>query len=147
MLHYRKRTIRHRGFIATAFGLSRPASPLERTSGIALAHPQVLVVGGDQRQRRRHYGLFLDHGATRGFEGTWLMADYRSPHKSLGAIRDRLRAGRVDLLILLHRNRHETSRGGLRLARKYGVRARVLYCSGFTRLQSCVEELLFGMAP
>jgi hypothetical protein len=108
----------------------------------ALGHPpRVLVVGGNERQRRHHARLG-ELAAAWGFEGEWLETNYGSPQKIVSAIADRIRAGRVDVLILLHWNRHETTEPALELARKGNVAARTIHYAGFTSLQVGLSDLL-----
>ena len=95
--------------------------------------PTVLVVGGNERQRR-HHPRFQQLADEWGFEGEWWMANYTSPQKLVNQIGDRLKSG-LDLLILLHWNRHETTEPALELARKAGVPARTVHYVGFTSLQ------------
>jgi tetratricopeptide (TPR) repeat protein len=107
----------------------------------ALGHrPGVLVVGGNERQRR-HHPRFDKLCEQWGFNGEWLMTNYTSPQKVVNAIADRLKG--VDFLVLLHWNRHETTEPALELARKAGVAARTVHYAGFTSLQVALEEL-FG---
>ncbi|MBX3464181.1 MAG: hypothetical protein KF830_13490 [Planctomycetes bacterium] len=108
--------------------------------------PRVLVVGGNERQRRHHPRL--DRlGAEWGFAAEWLMTNYTSPQKVVGAIADRLRSG-LDVLLLLHWNRHETTEPALELARSAGVPARTVHYAGFTSLQVALAEQFqrLGMA-
>ena len=100
--------------------------------------PRVLVVGGNERQRRHH--ARLDKLATSwGFEAEWMMTNYTSPQKTVSTIQDRLQSG-VDLLLLLHWNRHETTEPALELARTAGVPARTVHYAGFTSLQVALAE-------
>jgi hypothetical protein len=102
--------------------------------------PRVLVVGGNERQRRHHPRLdklAIDWG----FTAEWLMTNYTSPQKTVGTIADRLRAG-ADLLLLLHWNRHETTEPALELAREAGISARTVHYAGFTSLQVALVEPL-----
>lgn len=69
------------------------------------------------------------------------MANYTSPQKLVNAISDRLKND-IDLLILLHWNRHETTEPALELARKHGVPARTVHYAGFTSLQVALTEML-----
>ncbi len=109
-------------------------SPVVAAVEKSLGHkPRVLVVGGNERQRR-HHPRFEKLAEDWGFEGEWLMANYSSPQKLVSAIGDRLSSG-IDLLILLHWNRHETTEPALDLARKAGVPARTVHYAGFTSLQ------------
>jgi tetratricopeptide (TPR) repeat protein len=100
--------------------------------------PTVLVVGGNERQRRHHPRL--DKLAKDwGFEGEWLMANYTSPQKTVATIQDRIKNG-LDLLILLHWNRHETTEPALEIARTSQVPARTVHYAGFTSLQVALAE-------
>ncbi len=101
--------------------------------------PRVLVVGGNERQRR-HHPRFEALAANWGFAGEWLMTNYTSPQKIVGQIADRI--GDTDLLLLLHWNRHETTEPALELARKAGVPARTVHYAGFTSLQVALQEML-----
>lgn len=105
--------------------------------------PSVLVVGGNERQRR-HHPRFVELATRWGFAGEWLMTNYTSPQKVVGAIADRLKNG-VDLLLLLHWNRHETTEPALELARKAEVPARTVHYAGFTSLQVALAEMLEKM--
>jgi len=108
----------------------------------ALGHPpRVLVAGGNERQRRHHPRL-SQLAAAWGFEAEWLETNYGSPQKVVNAIADRVRAGRVDVLVLLHWNRHETTEPALELARKSNVVARTIHYAGFTSLQVGLSDLL-----
>ena len=100
--------------------------------------PRILVVGGNERQRR-HHPRFEQLAADWGFEGEWLMANYSSPQKLVGSIGDRLQTG-IDLLVLLHWNRHETTEPALELARKAEVPARTVHYAGFTSLQVALAD-------
>jgi tetratricopeptide (TPR) repeat protein len=102
--------------------------------------PKVLVVGGNERQRR-HHPRFEELAAEWGFEGEWLMANYLSPQRVVSAIADRFQHG-VDVLVLLHWNRHETTEPALELARRAAVPARTVHYAGFTSLQVCLLEML-----
>jgi tetratricopeptide (TPR) repeat protein len=102
--------------------------------------PRVLVVGGNERQRR-HHPRFDELAAEWEIEGEWLMANYTSPQKVVGAVADRMRTG-LDLLVLLHWNRHETTEPALELARKGGVAARTVHYAGFTSLQVALVDML-----
>jgi hypothetical protein len=73
------------------------------------------------------------------------MTNYTSPQKVVNAIADRLRSG-VDVLVLLHWNRHETTEPALELARKAAVPARTVHYAGFTSLQVALGELLERLA-
>ena len=113
--------------------------------GKVLGHPvRVLVVGGNERQRR-HHPRFEQLAETWGFQGEWVMTNYTSPQKVVGTVADRLRAG-IDVLVLLHWNRHETTEPALDLARKADVPARTVHYAGFTSLQVALGELLEKMA-
>ncbi|MEC7585126.1 MAG: hypothetical protein VYE77_12480, partial [Planctomycetota bacterium] len=87
--------------------------------------PRVLVVGGNERQRR-HHPRFEELAGKWGFDGEWLMTNYTSPQKVVHAIGDRISGG-IDLLILLHWNRHETTEPALELARRANVAARTVH--------------------
>ncbi|MBZ0150070.1 MAG: hypothetical protein K8J09_00960, partial [Planctomycetes bacterium] len=52
---------------------------------------------------------------------------------------DRMRGG-IDMLLLLHWNRHETTEPALDLARGQGVPARTVHYAGFTSLQVALTE-------
>lgn len=106
--------------------------------------PKVLVVGGNERQRRHHPRLEKLAGDW-GFGAEWLMTNYTSPQKVVGTIGDRLRSG-VDVLLLLHWNRHETTEPALELARSAGVPARTVHYAGFTSLQVALAEQLQRLA-
>ncbi len=102
--------------------------------------PRVLVVGGNERQRRHHQKF--EHLAHEwGFDGEWLMANYTSPQKLVSTISERLLGG-LDVLLLLHWNRHETTEPALELARKASVPARTVHYAGFTSLQVALAEVL-----
>jgi transposase len=105
---------------------------------------RVLVVGGNERQRRHHPRLDK-LSAEWGFDGEWLMTNYTSPQKIVSTIADRMRAG-LDLLLLLHWNRHETTEPALELARTAGVPARTVHYAGFTSLQVAMAEQLQRLA-
>lgn len=106
--------------------------------------PRVLVVGGNERQRRHHPRL--EKLATDwGFAQEWLMTNYTSPQKTVGMIADRIRSG-LDLLLLLHWNRHETTEPALELARQGDVAARTVHYAGFTSLQVALTEQLQRLA-
>ena len=105
--------------------------------------PRVLVVGGNERQRR-HHPRFEQLGTDWGFEGEWLMTNYTSPQKVVGQISDRLKNG-IDMLVLLHWNRHETTEPALDQARKLSVPARTVHYAGFTSLQVALGEMLEKM--
>ncbi|MBK8976962.1 MAG: hypothetical protein IPM29_13670 [Planctomycetes bacterium] len=105
----------------------------------------VLVVGGNERQRR-HHPRFEQLATEWGFDGEWLMANYSSPQKLVGEIGTRLETGDVDLLLLLHWNRHETTEPALELARKAEVPARTVHYAGFTSLQVALAEQLGRLA-
>ncbi|MDA0375042.1 MAG: hypothetical protein O2865_14755 [Planctomycetota bacterium] len=106
--------------------------------------PRVLVVGGNERQRRHHPKL-EELAGDWGFDADWLMANYRSPQKVVQSIGERLQARDVDVLIMLHWNRHETTEPAAELARQAGVPHRILHYAGFTSLQTCLGEM-FGRA-
>lgn len=100
--------------------------------------PSVLVVGGNERQRRHHPRLDK-LGKEWGFTAEWLETNYTSPQKTVSTISDRLKGG-VDLLILLHWNRHETTEPALEIARACNVPARTVHYAGFTSLQVALAE-------
>ena len=106
--------------------------------------PRVLVVGGNERQRRHHPRL-EKLAKSWGFESEWLMTNYTSPQKTVSTIQDRLKYG-VDLLLLLHWNRHETTEPALELARSASVPARTVHYAGFTSLQVALGEQAQRMA-
>ena len=132
---------RHDGDSADSDAGVRAASDLARNLG---HQPRVLVVGGNERQRR-HHPKFVELGKQWGLEGEWLETNYTSPQKIVGQISDRIRSG-IDLLILLHWNRHETTEPAHELARKAGVPARTVHYAGFTSLQVALQDLLQKMA-
>ena len=102
--------------------------------------PTILVVGGNERQRR-HHPRFDELATEWGFSGEWLMANYSSPQKLVQTIGERVQHG-LDLLVLLHWNRHETTEPAHEIARRAGVAARTLHYAGFTSLQMCLAEAL-----
>lgn len=106
--------------------------------------PRLLVVGGNERQRR-HHPRFQQLTEEWGCSGEWLMTNYTSPQKVVNAIADRVKNG-VDLLLLLHWNRHETTEPALELARKSAVPARTVHYAGFTSLQVALAEMLEKVA-
>ena len=116
---------------------ARLVQELEKTLG---HKPNILVVGGNEQQRK-HHPRFHALAESWAFDGEWLMANYTSPQKLVNAIGDRLK-GDVDLLILLHWNRHETTEPALELARKQNVPARTVHYAGFTSLQVALTEML-----
>jgi hypothetical protein len=118
-------------------GTGQPAAAARKALGRA---PRVLVVGGNERQRR-HHDRFAALAADWGFEGEWLMANYTSPQRTVQAVGERL-TNSLDLLVLLHWNRHEATEPALELARKHGVLARTVHYAGFTSLQVCLADLL-----
>lgn len=129
---------------------TRPSDP-QGTPGIVARirerlgrAPRVLVVGGNERQRR-HHPRFAALAEEWGFEGEWLMADYTSPQKLVAAIAGRLDA-KIDVLLLLHWNRHETTEPALDLARRRGVPARTVHYAGFTSLQVSLADQFERMA-
>lgn len=105
--------------------------------------PRVLVVGGNERQRKHHPRL-QELAKDWGFDADWVMTNYTSPQKVVAVASDRLRAG-IDILLLLHWNRHETTEPVLELARKHGVAGRTVHYAGFTSLQVALTELLAKM--
>ncbi|MEM7199347.1 MAG: hypothetical protein AAF628_03720 [Planctomycetota bacterium] len=107
--------------------------------------PLILVVGGNERQRR-HHPRFEQLAKDWGFVGEWLMANYTSPQKVVSQVQERLRGG-LDLLVLLHWNRHETTEPALELARREGVPARTVHYAGFTSLQVCLADMLEKAMP
>ena len=114
-----------------------------RDATVALAKslgrpPRVLVVGGNERQRRHHPRLEA-MAKECGFTAEWLMTNYTSPQKVVGTIGDRIRSG-LDVLLLLHWNRHETTEPALELARSAGIPARTVHYAGFTSLQVALVE-------
>jgi tetratricopeptide (TPR) repeat protein len=118
----------------------RACSEVEKVLG----HPlRVLVVGGNERQRR-HHPRFVALGEQWGFTGEWLMTNYTSPQKVVNQIADRLAA--TDVMFLLHWNRHETTEPALELARKAGVPSRTVHYAGFTSLQVAMTEMLPKLA-
>ncbi|PIE22493.1 MAG: hypothetical protein CSA62_12225 [Planctomycetota bacterium] len=98
---------------------------------------RVLVVGGNERQRKHHPKL-SELAEKLGFEAEWLMANYTSPQKLVSQIQERLKD--CDQLILLHWNRHETTEPTLEYARQKGHQARTVFYAGFTSLQICLVE-------
>lgn len=120
------------------------ARACREASGSLGRRPRVLVVGGNERQRRHHPKLEELAGEW-GFDADWLMANYRSPQKVVQTIGERLQARDVDVLIMLHWNRHETTEPAAELARQAGVPHRILHYAGFTSLQTCLGEM-FGRA-
>lgn len=116
-----------------------PAMVAELTQALGRA-PRILVVGGNERQRR-HHPKFEALAKEWVFDGEWLMANYSSPQKLVSTIGDRIQSG-VDLIVLLHWNRHETTEPALELARKAGVPARTVHYAGFTSLQVCLADQL-----
>jgi tetratricopeptide (TPR) repeat protein len=106
--------------------------------------PNVLVVGGNERQRR-HHGKLDQLAADWGFQAEWLETNYTSPQKIVSTIGDRVRSG-IDLLVLLHWNRHETTEPALELARKAEVTARTVHYAGFTSLQVALGDLFGKLA-
>ena len=102
--------------------------------------PRVLVVGGNERQRRHHPRL-VSLAAEWGFTAEWLETNYTSPQKVVSTIADRVRGG-IDVLMMLHWNRHETTEPALEIARAAGVPARIVHYAGFTSLQVALVEQL-----
>lgn len=100
--------------------------------------PSVLVVGGNERQRRHHPRL-AKLGKAWGFDSEWLETNYTSPQKTVSTIADRLKGG-VDLLVLLHWNRHEATEPALEIARSANVTCRTVHYAGFTSLQVVLAE-------
>ena len=105
---------------------------------------RVLVVGGNERQRRHHPRLEA-LAKEWGFHAEWLMTNYTSPQKVVGTIADRIRGG-LDVLLLLHWNRHETTEPALELARSASVPARTVHYAGFTSLQVALVEQFTRLA-
>lgn len=105
---------------------------------------RVLVVGGNERQRRHHPRL-EKLAEQWGFDAEWLMTNYTSPQKTVSTIVDRMRSG-LDLLLLLHWNRHETTEPALEAARQGNVPARTVHYAGFTSLQVAMVEQLQRLA-
>ena len=105
---------------------------------------RVLVVGGNERQRRHHPRL-ARLAAGWGLDAEWLETNYTSPQKTVSAIADRLRAG-IDVLLLLHWNRHETTEPAHELAREAKVLARTVSYAGFTSLQVALTDQLEKLA-
>lgn len=101
--------------------------------------PRVLVVGGNERQRK-HHPKFDGLKREWGIDGEWLMANYTSPQRLVNQIGERIQ-GDLDFLVLLHWNRHETTEPSLELARKAGVTARTVYYAGFTSLRIALVEM------
>ena len=101
-------------------------------------------MGGNERQRR-HHPRFDKLAEEWGFEGEWLMANYTSPQKLVNTVGERLKSG-IDLLIMLHWNRHETTEPALELARNHKVLARTVHYVGFTSLQVSLADLLGKLA-
>lgn len=124
--------------VADVGGAAGHAKQIEKKLG---RKANLLVVGGNERQRRHHPRL-AELAGEWGFDGDWLMANYSSPQKLVAEIADRLRSGSVDALLLLHWNRHETTEPALELARRAGVPARTLHYAGFTSLQVGIAEQL-----
>ncbi|MGB3965938.1 MAG: hypothetical protein WBO45_04340, partial [Planctomycetota bacterium] len=106
--------------------------------------PRVLVVGGNEQQRRHHARL-EELASAWGFQGEWLMTNYTSPQRTVATIADRVRSG-IDLLVLLHWNRHETTEPAHELARAAGVPARTVHYAGFTSLQVALTDQLQRLA-
>ncbi|GAB4158323.1 MAG: hypothetical protein Fur0037_25890 [Planctomycetota bacterium] len=106
--------------------------------------PKVLVVGGNERQRR-HHGKLEALAREWDFESEWLMANYTSPQKVVSAVADHLRAG-IDCLLMLHWNRHEATEPALELARKAEVAARTVHYVGFTSLRLALAEAFEQLA-
>jgi nucleotide-binding universal stress UspA family protein len=105
--------------------------------------PRVLVVGGNERQRKHHPRL-QELAQQWGFDADWVMTNYTSPQKVVAEVHDHLQAG-VDIMMMLHWNRHETTEPALELARKHGVAGRTVHYAGFTSLQVALSELLEKM--
>ncbi|MHC4897897.1 MAG: hypothetical protein ACYTGW_12415, partial [Planctomycetota bacterium] len=105
--------------------------------------PELLVVGGNERQRR-HHPRFQQLAEEWAFSGEWWMANYTSPQKLVTQIAERLKSD-LDLVVLLHWNRHETTEPALELTRKANVAARTVHYAGFTSLQVALTEALGQM--
>ncbi len=120
---------------------ARAAADLHKKLGHKV---RVLVVGGNERQRR-HHARFVELGERWGIDSEWMETNYISPQKIVGQIGDRLRQG-IDVLVLLHWNRHETTEPAHELARKAGVPARTVHYAGFTSLQVALGDLLQKLA-
>ncbi|MCB9878527.1 MAG: hypothetical protein H6835_13095 [Planctomycetes bacterium] len=120
---------------ATSDGGRAAVQALQKALGRA---PRVLVVGGNERQRRHHDRL-EKLAKEWGFVGEWAMTNYTSPHKTVAMIGDRLKTG-IDMLLLLHWNRHETTEPALEMARHAEVPARTVHYAGFTSLQVAMAE-------
>lgn len=119
--------------------LDRGRNPMDAFAA-ALGHrPRILVVGGNERQRKHHPRL-EELAAAWNFEAEWWMANYASPQKLVAQIEGRL--DRCDLLVLLHWNRHETTEPALERARAKAVPARTIFYAGFTSLQVGLEEVV-----
>ena len=69
------------------------------------------------------------------------MANYVSPQRVVTQVGEHLRGG-IDMLVLLHWNRHETTEPALELARKAGIPARTIHYAGFTSLQVALGEMM-----
>ena len=107
---------------------------------IGSRRPRVLVVGGDRRQRL-HRERFERLAVEWNFDGEWLVANYDSPQKIVHTIHARIKSG-LDVLTLLHWNKKAVTKAGLKLARKYGVHARVLAYPGFVHLKKHLAGLM-----
>lgn len=122
---------------------STAQNPMDGLADTLGHRPRILVVGGNERQRKHHPRL-VELATQWNFEAEWLMANYASPQKLVSHIADRL--GRCDVLVLLHWNRHETTEPALEKARAAGVPARTVFYAGFTSLQVGLEELCTKLA-
>ncbi len=121
-----------------------PDAPAAAAAQVLGRPPRILVVGGNERQRR-HHPRFEQLAKDWGFAGEWLMANYTSPQKTVQTIAERVSAG-LDLLVLLHWNRHEATEPALDLARKQGLPARTVHYAGFTSLQVALADMLGKLA-
>ncbi|MCR9248516.1 MAG: hypothetical protein NXI31_26105 [bacterium] len=130
---------------APAAGGAAAAAAAQKSLGRPV---RVLVVGGNERQRRHHARL-TKLASEWQFEAEWLETNYTSPQKTVSQIKDRMGTG-LDVLLLLHWNRHETTEPALELARDAGLAARTVSYAGFTSLQVALAdqlERLAGKAP
>ncbi|MCA8971280.1 MAG: hypothetical protein KDC95_15925 [Planctomycetes bacterium] len=122
---------------------SKASNPMDRFAEILGHRPRILVVGGNERQRKHHPRL-EELAREWDFEAEWWMANYASPQKLVAQIDGRL--DRCDLLVLLHWNRHETTEPALEKARSKGVPARTIFYAGFTSLQVGLEDVVSKLA-
>ena len=100
---------------------------------------RVMVVGGNERQRRHHPRLH-ELAVELGFDDEWLMANYASPQKTVRTIEKRIEQG-LDILIMLHWNRHETTEPAHAIARSKQVASRTLFYAGFSSLDVCIRDM------